>query len=477
MTTPPTGTLTPDVPRNTILCGDALMTLHTLPDGCIQTCVTSPPYFGLRSYGTEPAVWGGVSTCNHRWEVQPPRKSNQVPQTNINGKGSKIATLAPGHEPMGDVCIRCDGWRGELGQEPTIALYIEHLIQVFREVGRVMRADASLWVNLGDGYSNNTKWGGGSHPVKNTTSRDGGYTGQKVKRETGFPPKSLMLIPMRFAIAMQDEGWVLRNAIVWEKPNALCESVTDRCTMNYEYIFLFSKGSRYYFDAEAIKEPVTGGAHRKGKGVHPKSAEPGSGIRANTSWEAVVTELVDSRNARSVWNIPTKPFPGAHFATFPPELAERCIAAGSSPQACEQCGAPFKRRVIKKTRYAGGSAKAGRTPDEINAMGKWAGHLQGNKHLKSGPINSPTTTGWTPTCKCNGIMGSGRCLALDPFMGAGTVGMAAQRLGRDYLGVELNPTYVAMAKDRIIRDTLPEAMRDVDLALLPPSLFADLEVA
>lgn len=470
--------VTHDAPRNVILQGNALEMLRSLPDACVQTVVTSPPYLWKRDYGNMPTVWGGVSTCDHEWDTPlPPSNARQKPQSNINGKGNAAAIAEPQQSPMGCFCLRCRAWQGHLGNEPTITLYIDHLVQVFREVGRVMRSDASLWINLGDGYSNDTKWGGGTHTVKNTTSRDGGYTGQKVKRESGFPPKSLMLIPLRFAIAMQDEGWVLRNAIVWEKPNALCESVSDRCTMDYEYIFLFTKGPRYYFDAEAIKEPVTGGAHRRGNGTHVKSAEPGSGVRANASFEAAVTELVDSRNARSIWRINTAQFPESHFATFPPELAERCILAGSSPLACERCGAPYQRIVTKSTRYEGGSAKAGRTPDEINASGKWAGHLQGNKTLKSGPVNSTTTTGWKATCRCVGTAGSGRCLVMDPFMGAGTVGMVAQRLGRDYLGIELNPEYVAMAKERIIRDTLPPAMKDVDLALLPPSLFDVLEVA
>jgi DNA modification methylase len=327
---------------NRIVCGDALETLRTLPDESVQCCITSPPYWGLRDYGVD----------------------------------------------------------GQLGLEKTPEEYIAKMVEVFREVRRVLRRDGTLWLNIGDSYA---AGGRGQGECKQRTNK--GSNLPPLKPPTGYKPKDLVGIPWMLAFALRADGWYLRSDIIWSKPNPMPESVTDRPTKAHEYLFLMSKSQKYFYDAEAIKEPVNGTAHRRGKiktpdgwdtgpgghgsyhregrekgktrGVTPKSTPAGSGIKANESFHAATWDLVETRNRRSVWTIPTHPFPEAHFATFPPDLVKPCILAGSR---------------------------------------------QGD-------------------------------VVLDPFGGSGTVGAVARNLGRDYVLIELSPAYMEMAEARIKRET------------------------
>jgi DNA modification methylase len=253
--------------------------------------------------------------------------------------------------------------------------------------------------------------------------------------------KQLLGMPWRVAFALQADGWVLRADVVWHKPNPMPESVTDRPTKAHEYVFLLAKNDRYFYDADAIKEATSGTAHSRGRGVNPKAKAAGANSRENVdrvrrprekqneSWSSSVRAVVASRNARSVWTIAPEPYSGAHFATMAPGLAERCILAGTSPKACERCGAPF-RRILGD----------GRT----------------NTHMGSSIPWSPTTRatiGWDASCGCDGVTGSGRCVVLDPFGGAGTTGLVADRLERDAWLVELNPDYVTLSRERIGDDS------------------------
>lgn len=256
---------------NQILTGDAAAVLRTLPEASVQCVVTSPPYWGLRDYGVA----------------------------------------------------------GQIGRELDPDSFVEALVGVFREVRRVLREDGVLWMNLGDTYANDTKWGGATSG-KHAGALHGATGIGRTKKMTGLPPKSLMMMPARVAIAMQSDGWTLRSDVIWHKSNPMPEAVEDRPTLAHEHIFLFSRSARYYYNAAAIKEPVSGTSHPRGTtGVTPKSAEPGQGIKANSSFESVVTDLVYERNARTVWTFQTESFEGAHFATFPQELARRCILTGS----------------------------------------------------------------------------------------------------------------------------------------------------
>ena len=235
-----------------------------LGDGCVQTVVTSPPYWGLRDYGVS----------------------------------------------------------GQIGLEPTPEDYVATMVAVFREVRRVLRDDGTVWLNLGDSYANDTKWGGQSGE-KNYTSAGGGYHGQRDRRDTGLKPKDLCGIPWRVAFALQADGWYLRSDIIWAKPNPMPEIVTDRPTRSHEYIFLLSKSERYFYDADAIRE---NGVEPERERLDRIGGVNGHLVRHS---EGGIIGASANRNKRSVWTVNSEPTPEAHFATFPQKLIEPCILAGS----------------------------------------------------------------------------------------------------------------------------------------------------
>ncbi len=289
-----------------ILIGDVREWLCHLPDESVHCIVTSPPYFGLRDYG-------------------------------------------------------CDG---QIGLEATPDAYVAELVAVFREVRRVLRSDGTFWLNLGDSYSNQGKWGGATGGK--ATKANHGANGSRDKREYGLPFKQRLMIPARVALALQADGWWLRDEIIWHKPNPMPVSVTDRTTPAHEMLYMFSKSARYHYDMDAIKEPAVSAGRAPGGN---KSVDA-SRNDANRDMTIPVTDL---RQPRSVWSIATRPFKGAHFAAFPPDLIRPCILAG---------------------------------------------------------------------CPTGGTV-------LDPFFGAGTTGLVAQQLGRNAIGIELNPEYAEIARERL----------------------------
>lgn len=319
-----------------ILTGDALEQLRKLPPESVHTCVTSPPYYNLRDYGAA----------------------------------------------------------GQIGNEASVEEYLQSLVSVFREVRRVLRADGTLWVNMGDSYATRS----GNQPPTNTRNSCG-HTAKHTPR--GYKYKDLIGVPWQLAFALRADGWYLRQDIIWNKSNCMPESVRDRCTKSHEYIFLLSKAERYYFDAAAISEPIAeSGAKRylqnieaqKGSDRQPgktngpmKAALPrfgGEKYGNNTTPEArtksgKVYAPTLRRNKRDVWTVSTSGFRGAHFAVFPEKLIEPCILAGS-------------------------------------------------------PLGGTV---------------------LDPFTGSGTTGVVAKRLRRDFIGCEINPDYAQMAADRIAAAT------------------------
>jgi len=316
------------VRKEMIYTGNCLDILPTLDAESVQCCVTSPPYWGLRDYGVD----------------------------------------------------------GQIGLEKTPEEYVEKMVRVFREVRRVLADDGTLWLNLGDSYSGSMKGSGGNDPERSCkqVTNSGSYFGSQVdnarKINTGLKPKDLMGIPWRVAFALQSDGWYLRQDIIWSKPNPMPESVTDRCTKAHEYIFLLSKAARYYYDQEAVKE--SGSTSEGDKAGHTFGGKKRTDMEMTHSNQPGKKWIWGStRNRRSVWTITTKPFKEAHFATFPPEIPEICIKAGS------------------------------RIGDTI----------------------------------------------LDPFSGAGTTGVVAEKLSRKYIGIELNETYSEMAEKRIEAARLPLA--------------------
>jgi DNA modification methylase len=298
-----------------VIIGDNRKTLKTLPDRSVQCVVTSPPYWGLRDYGT--GVWiGGDEGCSHKRE-------NKVGESTISYHANTDMG-AVGDAIYKDVCPRCGARRedDQIGLELTPADYVEQLCQVFDEVWRVLADDGTLWLNLGDSYV-----GTGSKGDLTDPKYAEGRNGQKVavnNKVAGLKPKDLVGIPWRVAFALQDRGWYLRSDIIWHKPNPMPESVTDRPTKSHEYIFLLTKSPRYYYDHEAIKEPVAQdwGTRDRSNG---KYHNEGTGLQPHSGLE----KSYENRNKRDVWTVATKPYAGAHFATYPMKLIEPCILAGS----------------------------------------------------------------------------------------------------------------------------------------------------
>lgn len=300
-----------------ILNGDCLQGLKQIPDKLTQTCVTSPPYFGLRDYGT--GQWeGGSPSCTHdvtRWQG---KKQTQGAQS---GHASKADRLRRTQCSCG--AIRVDS---QIGLEETPEQYIQNLVEVFREVRRTLKDDGTLWINIGDSYAANRSYqvsstkGGAKHGPGQSVS------GKGSKIPSGMKQKDLIGIPWMLAFALRADGWYLRQDIIWHKPNVMPESVKDRCTKSHEYIFLLSKSARYLFDHAAIREAAVGKNHHDlTGGVYsaPGQTEH-TGSRSNSDRQAD-----GKRSKRSVWSVNTKPYKGAHFAVYPPALVEPCILAGS----------------------------------------------------------------------------------------------------------------------------------------------------
>ena len=303
--------------KHTILNGDVIDCLKTLPDGSVQCVVTSPPYFGLRDYNT--ASWeGGDPGCDHN------------PQRSDGGERSDRALPLGRGGMYKDVCRKCGAVRvdKQIGLEDTPEAYVTKLVGVFREVRRVLRDDGTVWLNLGDSYNGSGKGAWDKTDVQKEVYVQPAGTPQT--RVPGLKPKDLIGIPWRVAFALQEDGWYLRQDIIWHKPNPMPESVTDRCTKAHEYIFLITKSARYYYDAVAVKEANADpertnyqcGSRTFGKNHYRNDNDMGERTK---NWKP------NGRNRRSVWTISTKPYEEAHFATFPRDLVEPCIKAGSAP--------------------------------------------------------------------------------------------------------------------------------------------------
>lgn len=320
-----------------LYCGHVLDVLRDLPAESIHTVVTSPPYWGLRDYGLGPMVWGGDPGCTHAWH----ERRWYTEQSAAVSDGSAEAFSEPGEENaerlkrarwrQDATCARCGVWRGSLGLEPTPDLYVQHLVEVFREVRRVLREDGTLWLNMGDSYASGEV---GRHdmrqdPAENPKSIPKWYgsSRQQTRLETGVKPKDLLGMPWRVAFALQADGWYLRSDIIWSKPNPMPESVTDRPTKAHEYLFLLAKSERYYYDADAIREPLL---IPNRSGTNPRYMELAqlNGRDRGRQDDTPIESNPAGRNKRTVWEIPTQPYPEAHFATFPEALVEPCVLAG-----------------------------------------------------------------------------------------------------------------------------------------------------
>lgn len=375
---------------NKIIQGHTLDVLKGLESESVDCVITSPPYWSLRDYKSEPIIWGNQD-CQHEWgdeyikKYSPMTEGFQERCKQFGGHGgskekppSEKALIALQNASQKNFCLHCNAWKGQLGLEPTFELYINHLIQIFDEVKRVLKKTGTLWVNLGDSYSSSVtdkrgtytsekRW---QHGLLRSTDKDK-FINQAQAKELNLPSKSLCNIPHRFAIAMTDRlGMILRNTLIWHKPNCMPQSAKDRFTVDFEYVFFFTKSQKYYF--KQLFEPHT----------RLWDESNGGNLSADSTYFDDGTKLAkmkhsgdyplpnpQGRNKRCVWQIPTQPNPEAHFATFPNDLVQPMIEAG---------------------------------------------------------------------CPENGIV-------MDIFAGTGTTCYVAKEMGRDYLGIELNPEYREMA--------------------------------
>ena len=395
-----TGT-TPNV--DTVIQGDALTRLKELSSEAVDCCITSPPYYGLRDYGVE----------------------------------------------------------GQIGLEESPEAYVSKLVEVFREVRRVLKKEGTLWLNLGDTFASGGT--GGCSPKSTLNGGKGVGESEKLrlmkqsprKIPDGLKPKDLIGIPWMVAFALRADGWYLRSDIIWHKPNCMPESVTDRPTKAHEYIFLLSKSERYFYDNEAIKEDAVnqkmpGSNMTDTKETYGKQNGGNSGLR-DLRRKYKAEGLPQTRNKRTVWTIATKPFPKAHFATFPEALVEPCILAGTSEKGyCPECGKPWIRQVEKQTTrpidYNGKNSEQDPQFSHRRMLANLRARRDaGGEH--DNPFPNHRTTGWLPSCSCSCDPIPG--VVLDPFFGAGTTGLVAKKLGRCFIGIELNPEYCEIARKRI----------------------------
>jgi DNA modification methylase len=365
------------IERNVVYHGHVLDILKGWPNGIINCVVTSPPYWGQRLYkDLEPQVWGGDKDCLHAWTSFVRKKSR-------SGDGWARPSRAVHPERQDNLsmfCMKCDAWKGDLGNEPFINLYVTHLCDVLDEVRRVLRDDGTMWLNLGDKY-----YGSGfGSSGKQTYLLENNAFGTVTPRGE-LPNKCMADLPHRVVIELVNRGWVHRQTVIWHKPNVLPESVDDRPSIDYEYLFMMTKKPHYYYEQqfEPIKEAtrIRAGGRRstkdRSRGLPPvgglKYTDKASELPNPSKFSGKRVKYRDMRNLRSVWSIPVYPYKGAHFAVFPPDLIKRPIMA---------------------------------------------------------------------SCPKGGIV-------LDPFLGTGTTALVARALGRDWVGIELSEDYISQTYKRL----------------------------
>jgi len=479
-----------------------------LPDKSVHCVVTSPPYWGLRKYsGEQQRVWGGDADCEHVWREAPPRRSRH-PEDIKNPESKQSTSKGSSPElPHTQICQLCDAWYGALGLEPTPELYIEHIVEIFGEVWRVLRDDGVVWANMGDCY--NAQQGKGFQPGggKNVAAN-----GERRPQPKGISQGNLMLMPHRVAIALQADGWIVRNDVVWSKANPMPESLAGwrwersrtkireqgasnsrgvgleqagrnpdssrnpelraqykygddyvlrkgswRHTRSHEFIFQLVKSMGYFSNQEAVREAQTGNTHSRGTKLSPPKEKAGADQGYGHRDFARYTPNADvpgGRNPRSVLDVPTAPYKGAHYATFPPNLIAPLIRASCPKRCCPECGAPWAPVVEKTATLEAHRNQLGIGPKTVR------GGTEGTT-LHHDIITN--ILDYRPTCSCecgDHIPG----IVCDVFLGSGTTGAVARELGRRWVGLDISMEYLdQQAKPRALNLTPSDALDDLPM--------------
>ncbi len=483
------------LPVNQVITGDCSEIMRTWPSDSIDLVVTSPPYWGLRDYGSETVrVWGGDHECEHEWN---PQVSSFNKQGGEGKQSTNLGTLR-GEDQKSDFCSTCGAWRGSLGLEPHPQLFIDHLVEICHEIRRVLKPSGTFWINLGDTYYGSGK--GAGSPVENAKEvyvMDKSSVPKQNHRSNWLQPKQKLMMPARVAIALQHDGWILRSDIIWHKPNHMPSSVKDRLTNAYEHVFLFAKARRYYFDLDAIRIPHQGIA--SGNKERKYLADPRQFGKEHYGRSIPWEPTVKGKNPGDVWRIPTKYssqeqermlrhgfYRGKEFDTVivRPKLPSKEALSIYLKERKKTSGLTVKQIAEKLKLSSELVAHWFRTdeffnypsPDEwkklsdilsldryydemtyveevsayseIHPRGKNPGDLW---RIPTTPFPGAHFATFppkliTPIIKAGSPKGG---IVLDPFGGSGTVGQVARRLGRRFILIEIVPEYCKMAEQRV----------------------------
>ena len=518
-----------------IRTGHVLDVLRTLETDSVHCVVTSPPYWGLRSYGHHEVQVAFTYDGTGRLDPDHfPARRGAYPGS------QKFRLKWRAAERQGVFCRWHCCWIGTIGLEPTLGQWLANMVAIFREVRRVLRPDGTAWVNMGDSYAHSGASGGGTpsgHPDAGRANAKAAQGQIDRRAGTGLKAKDIVGQPWRLAFALQDDGWYLRGENIWAKPNPMPESVLDRPTRAHEYVFQLSPSARYFYDRDAVRTPYTeaslkrieqptfweqeGGEKDYGRtGTNPNRsarqtlenvakrmrdgfrgenderqgayvnqgelqsnhevtrkpagwndgpteddkvgryseqpkkakrqrghARPHQGFDEDWGHRSKLEQSIFGANLRSVWWIAIQPFAGAHFATFPTKIPETCILASTSAHGvCAECGAQWERVTAPTAELEAQREERKRTWEPS----------EGGKEVNTAFSKTPgvrteaNSLGRKPTCGCGADVKP--AVVLDPFSGSGTTGLVALRHGRDYVGIELNPDYAEMSRERIRSD-------------------------
>jgi DNA modification methylase len=398
-----------------IVLGDVMTVLPGLPAGIARCCVTSPPYWGLRDYGIPPTVWGGDPSHVHEWQEKIPgdRRKGQRGATSALADRKVAAEQVAARTVSRGQFCACGAWLGCFGLEPTPELYLEHAVMIFREVRRVLADDGTLWLNMGDCYISNTKSDEGDPKYKGGHDR---IDNPNRKPIPGLKPKDLLGMPWRLAFALQADGWYLRSDIIWHKPNPMPGSQVDRPTTAHEYLFLLSKSAKYFYDKSAIAEIAV------------------------TNDAAKVAGWATTGKHSAIDHAQAKDLPDGQLNIR--KFRQNARAQDSRSTS----GMRNKRSVWTIPTEAMPEAHFATFPEKLVEPCVLAGSAEGD-------------------------------LVLDPFSGSGTTALVAAKLNRRYLGIEVNPEYVAISKRRLDGVVAQQTLFTAPVSMRPPEhfLFADLE--